>query len=231
MPSTFFSYPNASIASLSTPSSDSSEGSDTTFLSFGTASTSGDDYAPPGTDDYLAALGMTDNRFYDVTEALATTEYDDLPESDESPSVSMSSSPTASSDVTAAAVSGSSTQNIDDPAGLPVDNSAQAAYAIVDSATIPTSRMALKSKRSLLTTLPERAFLWSSSMRQHRFTARHQRAHHRKIRRDGTTATDGSTAVGYTPEQAAIAKGYSDGWKAAKTFASAGNSRLGESPF
>jgi len=34
-------------------------------------------------------------------------------------------------------------------------------------------------------------------------------------------------AQSFTPEQAAISKGYADGWRAAKTFASFGSSRLG----
>jgi hypothetical protein len=90
-------------------------------------------------------------------------------------------------------------------------NKAQSPYNV---ATIPSSRL----KRSVLDSLPQRAFLLSSSLQRHRFEARHKRltARHQQ-KRDAPN----------TPEQGAMARGYSDGWKAAKTFAAFKGSRLG----
>ena len=78
-----------------------------------------------------------------------------------------------------------------------------------------------------MTGLPQRAFLWSSSLQQHRFVARHRRASSRASETVKLVRKD-DASVGYTPEQSALAKGYADGWRAAKTFAAYNNSRLGK---
>ncbi|WRT70121.1 uncharacterized protein IL334_007115 [Kwoniella shivajii] len=243
LPTTFFSYPNSTIQAIqggATSSPPQDPTTDTSFLSFGTSSPSdANDYAPPTTDDWLAAMGASDPEFDQVTAALATTEFDSAPNSIPSAAITASSSSeTASStsvpdSTTTTLWSGLST-------GFPsiptADDAAQAAFAFdssINSATIPSSRTQLEQigakKRSLsLTSLPQRAFLLSSSLQRHRFVARsarvHSRRHSKPIRRD---VADGESAVVYTPEQAAIAKGYADGWKAAKTFAAFDNSRLG----
>ncbi|WWC91833.1 uncharacterized protein L201_006780 [Kwoniella dendrophila CBS 6074] len=246
LPSTFFSYPNTTIQAIqggvpSSPPQDPT--TDTSFLSFGTSSPSTDnDYSPPTTDDWLAAMGASDPEYDQVTEALATTEFDVVPSSDSDPSsasypdTSSDSVPTTSDDLitptTLWPISSATPPSAYDTGDL-----AQAAFAMdtsMQKATVPSSRQQIKQfgakKRSLgLTSLPQRAFLLSSSLQRHRFVARSARAHARNhaksVRRD--IGENGESAVVYTPEQAAIAKGYSDGWKAAKTFASFSNSRLG----
>jgi hypothetical protein len=218
LPSTFFSYPNATIASLASsvstpPAQPDTTNTDTSFLSFGTSSPYDGDYSPPTTDDWLASIGASDSEYNHITEALATTEYDMTP-----PDASSSSASETSSKAIAAMAA--------DPA--------QAAYALntnlntavsTSGNTVPSYRLESTQqgnrKRSFSTTsLPQRAFLLSSALQRHRFVARHTRAALRsgeKMKRDDVT-----------PEQGAIAKGYADGWKAAKTFASFGGSRLGE---
>lgn len=85
LPWTFFSYPNATIQSLSCTAPSASAwlssspcfGSpDTFFLSFGTSSPYDSDYSPPTTDDWLASIGASISDYQDMNEALATTEYD-----------------------------------------------------------------------------------------------------------------------------------------------------------
>ncbi|WWD19743.1 hypothetical protein CI109_104207 [Kwoniella shandongensis] len=248
LPSTFFSYPNTTIQAINggSPSSQSSDAtsgndgsnSDTSFLSFGTSSPSdGSEYTPPTTDDWLAAIGASDPEFDQVTEALATTEYDLIPPTSQDPPASDSGMISTWTDPTT--TTSASSSSAPSPTVLytaSADDVAQAAYAatpFINTETVPSSRMQLgnqgaKRRRSLsLTSLPQRAFLLSSSLGSHRFVARHHRAtarkHSKAVRRDNN---DESSIV-YTPEQAAIAKGYSDGWKAAKTFAAFDNSRLG----
>ncbi|WWD03768.1 hypothetical protein V865_001824 [Kwoniella europaea PYCC6329] len=248
LPSTFFSYPKSTIQAIQggvASSAPQDPTTDTSFLSFGTSSPASDnDYSPPTTDDWLAAMGASDPEYDQVTEALATTEFDSIPDSD--------SSAAASSDATGEATS--STYNdspmatttlwpvssTPTPASMDTGDLAQAAFALGSGlesniATIPSSRQQLSStrKRSLgLTSLPQRAFLLSSQLQRHRFVARSARAQSRehsnilKSKSHSKTRRDESAVV-YTPEQAAIAKGYSDGWKAAKTFAAFDNSRLG----
>ncbi|WWC64720.1 uncharacterized protein I303_107331 [Kwoniella dejecticola CBS 10117] len=224
LPSTFFSYPKTTIQAIqggapSSPSQDPT--TDTSFLSFGTSSPSNDnDYSPPTTDDWLAAMGDSDPEFDQITEALATTEFDTLP-------AASAASRTADD---AAADSSMSTTTLWPAGSTPsvADDSAQAAFA-VDAPNPGQLGQTGARKRSLgFTSLPQRAFLLSSSLSRHRFVARstrsHSRRHSKAVRRD---VADGESAVVYTPEQAAIAKGYSDGWKAAKTFAAFNNSRLG----
>ena len=232
LPSTFFSYPNATVQSLSSPSlssitsAPSTTGSpDTSFLSFGTSAPSDSDYSPPTVNDWLTSIGDDDQEYDEINEALASTEYDSIPDGSDETATSSSSqvapSPTLSS--------------LPDPSSASLPGSAaQAAYAvdpIIGTATIPSSRLQQQGarRRSLgVTSLPQRAFLWSSSLQRHRFVARHRHAAARRsnpsthVRRDSSSAT-----IGYTPEQSVLAKGYADGWKAAKTFAAYNNSRLG----
>ncbi|OCF42240.1 hypothetical protein I317_03975 [Kwoniella heveanensis CBS 569] len=257
LPTSFFSYPNSTVQAIkggagvsSSPAVDPT--TDSSFLSFGTSAPADvNDYSPPTTDDWLAAMGASDPEYDRVTEALATTEYDNVAEQDIDPSVSA-----ANPSVTAADTSAAADTTADAPGTTtlwPVgptasassfgydtssDDSAQAAYAVdptINSATIPSSRMQLKQvgakKRSLgVSSLPQRAFLLSSALQRHRFVARQLRAsartHSRPVRARRDLGAEESAVV-YTPEQAAIAKGYSDGWKAAKTFAAFNNSRLG----
>lgn len=207
----------------------------------------------------MASIGNSDQMFSIVNSALATTEYDDIPEDDEDDEdenvgaeggmSSKSSTQTASaraSSATVTAPGGSNSSSINgttnstNSTSSPASNStgttdAQSTYIIdslVNMNTVPSSGTNLKRKRSSISTGPsERTFLLASTSQQHRFVARHRRAARRtlgkmpRVRR-GTPA--GQTTVGYTPEQSAIAKGYSDGWNAAKTFASFGSSRLGQ---
>ncbi|KAK4687805.1 hypothetical protein P7C73_g2316, partial [Tremellales sp. Uapishka_1] len=80
LPSSFWSYPNATIQAMaeSDPTSPTDGSTDTSFLSFGTSSpTDGDsDYQPPSTDSWLAQIGDQNEEFDKINEALATTEYD-----------------------------------------------------------------------------------------------------------------------------------------------------------
>ncbi|WVW86282.1 hypothetical protein I302_108324 [Kwoniella bestiolae CBS 10118] len=239
LPSTFYSYPKSTIQAIQggvASSASQDPATDTSFLSFGTSSPSSDnDYSPPTTDDWLAAMGASDPEYDQVTEALATTEFDSIPDSPAS--ASPSSSIEDDSDAVSANYDDSSMTtttlwptSTSTPSTYDTGALAQAAFVAgsrVDQATVPSSRQQLTKKRSLgLTSLPQRAFLVASQLQRHRFVARSARAHSRKhsraIKRDGS-----ESAVVYTPEQAAIAKGYSDGWKAAKTFAAFDNSRLG----
>ena len=228
LPSTFHSYPNGTIQALAStmPSTGSNIPPNSTFLSFGTSSPSDADYSPPTTDDWLAAMGDSDPEFDEMTEALATTEYDSV-------SGSMPDIDTASDAASTETAAISQVSTISATALPALGSAAQAAYAVdslVGTATIPSSRIKLHGgRRSLgVSHLPQRALLWSSSLSKHRFVTRHRRAASRRstaskhIRRD-----DQSAAVGYTPEESAIAKGYADGWKAAKTFAQCNGSRLG----
>nr|XP_019010440.1 uncharacterized protein I206_04909 [Kwoniella pini CBS 10737]OCF49221.1 hypothetical protein I206_04909 [Kwoniella pini CBS 10737] len=238
LPSTFFSYPKTTIQAIqggvpSSPSQDPT--TDTSFLSFGTSSPSNDnDYAPPTTDDWLAAMGASDPEYDQVTEALATTEFDAVSDSTAAAASAASDEIAPDSSMTTTTLWAAASTPSMSISGS--DDVAQAAFAVAplaNAATISSSRQQLSQigakKRSLgLTSLPQRAFLLSSSLAKHRFVARSARAHSRRhanvVRRDGA---DGESAVLYTPEQAAIAKGYSDGWKAAKAFATFNNSRLG----
>ncbi|KAK8853316.1 hypothetical protein IAR55_004020 [Kwoniella newhampshirensis] len=250
LPSTFFSYPNTTIQAINgaSPSPQSSDAtssdagtSDTSFLSFGTSAPSdGSEYTPPTTDDWLAAVGASDPEFDQVTEALSTTEYDMVPETSTAPDsevvISSWTNPITTTTTTTSTFSSApstpSPSILYTPSNIDMAQAAYAADPIINTETIPSSRMQLgthgaRRRRSLaLTSLPQRAFLLSSSLGSHRFVARHHRAaarkHSKVIRRD-----DEESAIVYTPEQAAIAKGYSDGWKAAKTFAAFGSSRLG----
>jgi hypothetical protein len=100
----------------------------------------------------------------------------------------------------------------------------------ISTATIPSSRLQMADvKRRHLGSLPQRAFLIASDMRRHRFAARHLRqaalAAQNVKRQEPTGQLDGNA----TPQQNAITRGYSDGWRAAKTFAAANGSRLGKS--
>ncbi|WVR00081.1 hypothetical protein IAU59_007223 [Kwoniella sp. CBS 9459] len=247
LPTSFFSYPNSTVQAIkggagvssSSPAVDPT--TDSSFLSFGTSAPADvNDYSPPTTDDWLAAMGASDPEFDQVTEALATTEFDNnVAEQDVGSSLTATASAdfadtTGTTTLWPIAPTASTTPFDYDTSS---DNSAQAAFAAVDptinSATIPSSRMQLgqvgAKKRSLgVSSLPQRAFLLSSALQRHRFVARQLRAsartHNKPLRRN---LGEGESAVVYTPEQAAIAKGYSDGWKAAKTFAGFNNSRLG----
>lgn len=165
-----------------------------------------------------------------MNEALATTEYDTIPNDTED---ATTASFTALTITTVASATSSSSANAIPSSSFP-NSAPQAAFAvdpIIGTATIPSSRMKLQGaqRRFLgMSTLPQRAFLWASSLRQHRFVARHRRSALRRssltkhLRRDAA-----DTTVGYAPEQSAIAKGYADGWKAAKTFAAYNSSQLG----
>jgi hypothetical protein len=99
---------------------------------------------------------------------------------------------------------------------------------IISTATIPSSRMQVADvKRRSLGSLPQRAFLIASDLRRHRFAARqlrHAAIAGQKIKRQDPSGQPDSNA---TPQQNAITRGYSDGWRAAKTFAAANGSRLG----
>lgn len=99
---------------------------------------------------------------------------------------------------------------------------------MINTATIPSSRMDLGQMRRRA---PEddffspRAFVLASDSLKHRFGARQLRQ--RSDRLHVRAPPDQSNGPA-TPQQNAITRGYSDGWRAAKTFASAGGSRLGE---
>ena len=100
----------------------------------------------------------------------------------------------------------------------------------ISTATIPSSRMQMADvEKRHLGSLPQRAFLIASDLRRHRFAARHLRHAALKVqnakRQEPTGQLDGNA----TPQQNAITRGYSDGWRAAKTFAAANGSRLGKS--
>jgi len=194
LPATFFSYPNATVASLAAaalPSSDPA--ADPSFLSFGTSMPVDENYSTPTADDWLDSLGKGDSAYRNINEVLATTEYDN--EATSQPDVGL-------------------TANAHSGPAITTQNLAQTPFT-VETATIPSSRIA----RSLLSIIPSRAFLFASDVSRHRFVARHHRASARRhpIRRQEQ----------YTPEQAAVSKGYADGWRAAKTFAAFGQSRLG----
>lgn len=194
LPSTFFSYPKSTIASLqsvneSTP--DVQTPSDPSFLSFGTSMPDESAYSPPTTEDWLESIGQDASTYNHVTEALATTEYDSSP---------------VSSDAQ------------DPSSDIPSVRLAQSPF--LNTATIPSSRL----KRNILGALPQRAFLFASDLNTHRFAARHRRA---AARRHARKRDNDQPEQSYTPEQAAISKGYADGWRAAKTFAAMGQSRLG----
>lgn len=123
------------------------------------------------------------------------------------------------------------------PAAPPAAAAADVTYSddpMLNTATIPSSRMewAESNQKRSLDILPERVFLLASNMRRHRFAARHLRRresamsmHHHK--RQDPPSSEQPIDTG-SPQQNAITRGYSDGWRAAKTFAAAGGSRLGE---
>ena len=199
LPSTFFSYPNATIASFQSTGGDTpSAPSDPSFLSFGTSMPDEAAYSPPTTEDWLEAVGKDSTNYNTITEALATTEYD----------VDLSGSFPVKDE-------------------LSTTKPAQAPYIAINTNTVPSLK-----QRSLLETLPQRAFLLASDSSKHRFLARHRRHALRKNRpsrrQDDTPPPPSPSGTqDYTPEQAAISKGYADGWRAAKTFANFGKSRLG----
>lgn len=98
----------------------------------------------------------------------------------------------------------------------------------ISTATIPSSRMEMADvKRRHLGSLPQRAFLIASDLRRHRFAARHLRHNALAIQNVKRQAPTGQLGSNATPQQNAITRGYSDGWRAAKTFAAANGSRLG----
>lgn len=210
LPSTFHSYPNSSVKAifekgLEAFSESSNSGTaglpeDSSFLTFGTAMPLEDSISPESADKWLAAMGKSNTDYRYLTEALATTEFEEAPTS------GGQMRPSDGSDSKNKADTDDSYKN---------GNAQQAAF--VNTATIPSSRLEAIGHRKRSFDLPQRAFLLASELRQHRFAARHARAH---SKRD-------ETAIGFTPEQAAIAKGYADGWRAAKTFASFNSSRLG----
>lgn len=219
LPSTFFSYPKATIASLQSvndSSADVKPPSDSSFLSFGTSMPDESAYSPPTTNDWLESIGQDASTYNQVTEALATTEYDSDVESDVD-SLESDTDPKAVKDVS----DSSDAEDLTEASEIPSVRLAQTPF--LNTATIPSSRL----KRNLLGSLPQRAFLFASEINTHRFAARHQRA---AIRRRNHTRRDEPQSPpeqSYTPEQAAISKGYADGWRAAKTFAAFGQSRLG----
>lgn len=105
---------------------------------------------------------------------------------------------------------------------------------LMNTATIPSSRMQLGEVRKRSLEMAHRAFLLASDVRKHRFAARHLRASadrkarvkaQVKAKRQAPPASPDGTS---SPQQNAITRGYSDGWRAAKTFAAAGGSRLGK---
>ena len=160
-----------------------------------------------------------------MNEELATTEYDSvLDDSDEPIESALTSAATSPHSSSSPSDSTSSTSSL--------GSAAQTTYSVdstIGMETVPSSRMQLRSnlRRSLgFLSLSQRAFLWASAHQQHRFVARHHRASIRRSTPD-TKHTRRDAAIGYTPEQSAIAKGYADGWKAAKVFAAYNSSRLG----
>lgn len=99
----------------------------------------------------------------------------------------------------------------------------------INTATIPSSRMQMADvKRRALGYLPQRAFLLASDLRKHRFAARHLRHAALAIQNAKRQEPSAQPDANATPQQKAITRGYSDGWRAAKTFAAANGSRLGE---
>jgi hypothetical protein len=100
----------------------------------------------------------------------------------------------------------------------------------ISTATIPSSRMQMADfEKRHLGALPQRAFLIASDLRRHRFAARHLRHAALKVQNAKRQEPTGQLDSNATPQQNAITRGYSDGWRAAKTFAAANGSRLGES--
>lgn len=100
---------------------------------------------------------------------------------------------------------------------------------LLNTATIPSSRMQLgETRKRSLDRFAHRAFLLASDVRKHRFAARHLRAASERKAKAKRQAPPPSPDGMTSPQQNAITRGYSDGWRAAKTFASAGGSRLGE---
>ena len=100
---------------------------------------------------------------------------------------------------------------------------------VISTATIPSSRMQMADiKRRHLGSLPQRAFLIASDLRRHRFAARHLRHTALAIQNAKRQEPIGQLDGNATPQQNAITRGYSDGWRAAKTFAAANGSRLGK---
>jgi hypothetical protein len=98
----------------------------------------------------------------------------------------------------------------------------------INTATIPSSRMQMSDvKRRSLGYLPQRAFLIASDLRKHRFAARHLR-HAALAIQNAKRQEPAQPDANATPQQKAITRGYSDGWRAAKTFAAANGSRLGK---
>lgn len=99
----------------------------------------------------------------------------------------------------------------------------------ISTATIPSSRMQMADvEKRHLGSLPQRAFLIASDLRRHRFAARHLRHAALKVQNAKRQEPSGQLDGNATPQQNAITRGYSDGWRAAKTFAAANGSRLGE---
>jgi len=100
----------------------------------------------------------------------------------------------------------------------------------ISTATIPSSRMQMADiEKRHLGSLPQRAFLIASDLRRHRFAARHLRHAALKVQNAKRQDPTGQLDKNATPQQNAITRGYSDGWRAAKTFAAANGSRLGKS--
>ena len=248
LPATFFSYPNATVASLASsaaaavPSTPAEHvAADSTFLNFGTSMPSDTSYSPPTAHDWLESVGKDNSAYTNINEALATTEYDGEEASDEEDS-QLNQADSASSGKTTQPAQQS--QDDDEPgteddldatsahAGeIPSVRLAQSPFTAPNTATVPSSRIG---RRGLLDSLSQRTFLFASDIATHRFAARHRRVAARRrslhgrrpIRRDGAQP-DADPAQSFTPEQAAISKGYADGWRAAKTFAAFGSSRLG----
>jgi hypothetical protein len=99
----------------------------------------------------------------------------------------------------------------------------------ISTATIPSSRMQMADvEKRHLGSLPQRAFLIASDLRRHRFAARHLRHAALKVQNAKRQDPNGQLDKNATPQQNAITRGYSDGWRAAKTFAAANGSRLGK---
>ena len=94
------------------------------------------------------------------------------------------------------------------------------------TATIPSSRLQLQARQDQVLPI-DRGFLPSSIASKHRFIARHR--HRDRSRRREVAQRRRDDAVEVSPEQAAISRGYTDGWSAAKAFAACDRSRLGQS--
>ena len=246
LPATFFSYPNATVASMapsaaaSVPSTAAEHvAADSTFLNFGTSMPSDSSYSPPTAHDWLEAVGKDNSAYTNINEALAKTEYDgaELPDDDDPQPTQADSASTGTAARPAGDDDNDESQTEDDMsaestqgADIPSVRLAQSPFTTLNTATVPSSRL---SRRGLLDSLSQRTFLFASDLATHRFAARHRRAAARRrslhgarpLRRDDAAGSD--PAQSFTPEQAAISKGYADGWRAAKTFASFGSSRLG----